>query len=402
MGYTLRRMAVRISTPISIAAFGAVCLGAGVWAGNLLGPKRQVWHAGDATAIAGRMPPTSFADVVAQVSKGVVTVRCNATPAQDATAGSPARETVAGVRDQDASGALPAIGRTWTEPVFQAAPGQRTGSGFVVDAKGLVVTSRHLVIGSRDMQVQVPERGSFRAEVVGEDAATDLALVRLVSAPDDLVALPLGPSEELRAGDWIVAVGNPFGFTQTVTAGVVSYVGRHLHTDLGVTSDFLQFSAPVNPGSSGCPLFDGAGRVVGVTTQAATAAQGISFAVPSRSLKWALDAMARATDGKVRRGFLGIEFASRSRPADEACPGAIITRVAVGEPAERAGLRRGDVVLSVDGEVIADASSLHDRILQGRPGARIRLQLLRDGRVTGPIEAELGEVGSLQRLNHPN
>ncbi|MCA8967100.1 MAG: trypsin-like peptidase domain-containing protein [Planctomycetes bacterium] len=394
-------MGYRISRPVRVAAFGAVCLGAGVWAGTSLRSPARVWHGDEAGAAPGLAQPASFADVVARVGKGVVTVRSQLL-AEDAAKPRVAAHATAQEAGSDAAEAVGGP-RSWAEPVFEAGPGQRTGSGFVVDAKGLVVTSRHLVLGNREVQVQVPERGSFRAEVVGEDAATDLALVRLVAAPDDLVALALGPSEQLRAGDWIVAVGNPFGFAQTVTAGVVSYVGRHLHTDLGVTSDFLQFSAPVNPGSSGCPLFDGAGNVVGVTTQAATAAQGISFAVPSRSLKWALDAMVRAKDGKVRRGYLGIEFASRARPAkDEACPGAVITRVAIGEPAERAGLRRGDVVLSIDGEAIADASSLHDRILQGRPGARIRLQLLRDGRVWGPVEAELGEVGSLHSLSQPN
>ena len=380
-------MGSRVGSPIKLAVFGGACVLAGVWCGALLHPPAALWR----EAASPSLTAPSFADVVARVGSGVVTVRSTIASAPQPAGANEQREP------------SQAATRTWSEPIFQPVPGQRTGSGFVVNAGGLVVTSRHLVLGARDLQVLVPGRGAFGAEVVGEDAATDLALVRLVDAPADLTVLALGPSESLRAGDWIVAVGNPFGFAQTVTAGVVSYVGRQLHTDLGVTGDFLQFSAPVNPGSSGCPLFDASGRVVGVTTQAATAAQGISFAVPSRGLKWALDAMAKARDGKVRRGYLGIEFASRARrEADEVCPGAVITRVATGEPAERAGLRRGDVVVAVDGEAIADASSLHDRILRGRPGSRISLQLLRDGRVYGAIEAELGEAGAQRDLGQPN
>ncbi len=362
---------------------GVLCLGAGVWLGT--------WASGGTVTIPAeaaprREPagvPQSFAAIVARVAPGVVTVRCEPSP-QAGAAAPPAAP----------------VERAWSEPVFAPEPGRRTGSGFVVHARGLVVTSRHLVVAARRLEVLIPGQGPFAAEVVGEDVATDLALLRLVAPPDDLTVLPLGSSEELRAGDWIVAVGNPLGFAQTVSAGVVSYVGRHLHTDLGVTGDFLQFSAPVHPGSSGGPVFDVDGRVVGVTTQAATEAPGISFAVPSRTLRWTLDAMLRTQDGKVRRGYLGIEFATR-RTAEDA-GGAVITRVARGEPAERAGLQRGDVVLAVDGERIADAGSLHDRILRGTPGSRIRLQLLRKGRVCEPVEAVLGEVGALRAPGTPN
>jgi serine protease Do len=242
----------------------------------------------------------------------------------------------------------------------------------------------------------LPQQGPVRAELVGEDPATDLALLRLVDVPGSLTALQIGDSHDLRAGDWIIAVGNPFGFAQTVTAGVVSFVGRHLlHSDLGVTNDFLQFSAPVNPGSSGGPVLDLAGRVVGVTTQAAIEAQGISFAVPSATLKWALEAMEKQPDGRVRRGYLGIEFASRAGTDETGvpCEGAVIVRVAAGEPADRAGLRRGDIVLRVDGERIADAQVLHANIVRRDPGTRIALALLRDGEIHDPIEAVLGEVG---------
>jgi serine protease Do len=296
------------------------------------------------------------------------------------------------VEKPDAATAVPGTGA----PVVRSEGGYRNGSGFLVHERGLVVTSRHVVAGAEAVEVLVPGHAPLRADLVGEDAATDLALVRLRTPPPGLPVLAFGNSEELRAGDWIVAVGNPFGLSQTVTAGVVSFVGRHLqHSDFAVTNDFLQFSAPVNPGSSGCPVLDLHGRVVGVTTQAAVSAQGISFAVPSRTVKWALDAMERSRDGRVRRGYLGIEFASRSDLDErgQRCAGAVIVRVADGQPAHRAGMRAGDVVLRIDGQAVADATVLHEHIVRGEPGSKIALQLLREGRVQDPIEAVLGEIG---------
>ncbi|MBP8299857.1 MAG: trypsin-like peptidase domain-containing protein [Planctomycetes bacterium] len=372
-------------TAIGSLLVGIGCLSAGLALGRWLPRSNEtVWSGADQPLAT---PPTSFADVAAKVAPGVVTLRSRM-PALSAPAVGSEVITDATVEPTTPAG----TGR----PVATTEAGYRNGSGFVVNARGLVLTSRHVVMGASEIEVLVPGRGRYGAEVIGEDAATDLALVRLVQAPLDLTVLEMGRSEELRAGDWIVAVGNPFGFSQTVTAGVVSYVGRHLpHSDFALTNDFLQFSAPVNPGSSGCPVLDLHGRVVGVTTQAAAAAQGISFAVPSRTVKWTLDAMGKSLDGRVRRGYLGIEFASRGGVTDDGqrLHGAVVIKVAEGQPAARAGVRAGDVVLRVDGQAVEDATVLHEHIVRGDPGHRIALTLLRDGRVQDPIEAVLGEVG---------
>ncbi|MBL8752238.1 MAG: trypsin-like peptidase domain-containing protein [Planctomycetes bacterium] len=277
----------------------------------------------------------------------------------------------------------------------QPRPRERSGSGFVVQAKGLVLTSRHVVVDADDVEVIVPGHGPFVAEIVGEDRATDLALLRLVDAPDDLVALPLADGNDLQAGDWIVTVGNPLGLAQTVTAGIVSFVGRHLmHSDCAFTNDFLQISAPVNPGNSGCPVVDQRGRVVGVTTQAPVEAQGISFAVPGHSVKWALSQMQSCADGRVRRGFLGIQFAS-VRGVDDSgngLDGAVVTQVLDGQPAQRAGLLSGDIVLGVNGVPVRDAQSLHECIVRTPPGTQVALQVLRQGSLADPIVAVLGEA----------
>jgi len=273
---------------------------------------------------------------------------------------------------------------------------RRSGSGFVIHERGLVLTSLHVVAGAEDIEVYLPGIGGQFADLIGRDPATDLALLRLVSPPPGLPVLELGDSDGLHAGDWIVAVGNPFGLARTVTAGLVSFVGRHLeHDDLGVSRDFLQISAAINPGSSGCPVFDVHGHVVGVATQHARAAEGISFAVPVRAVKWALDKMRDDPEGVVRRGYLGIAFAPR-RGLDEhgkPLPGAVIVEVKKGDPAARAGLRKGDIVVGVDDAPIVDPKDLHERIVCSNPGTPIALQLLRDDVVCDPVVAVLGEVG---------
>lgn len=268
----------------------------------------------------------------------------------------------------------------------------RDGSGFVVHAKGLVVTARHLTLGARRLVVDLPEHGPFQALLVGEDEVTDLAVLRIVEPPTKLQPLELGPSEELRAGDWVAAVGNPYGLRQTVTAGVISYVGRHLQADdTRVTSEFLQFSAAVNPGSSGCPIVDLVGRVVGVTTQGADSAQGLSFAIPSRTLKWALDAMDKSPDGRVHRGRLGISFEARRKGAN-AVAGCVVRGVFAGQAADEAGIEPGDVVLAVDGEPLVDTGDFHSRITRSTPGTSLRLRIERKGEVLPEFEVTLREA----------
>jgi serine protease Do len=369
---------VRRSFP-RCAPIGVAALLAGVAVGWLLPRGEGPVFATDQPEPTRGMMPATFANVVERAAPGVVTVRAQ-------------------LRSQPEDPPVTAASEGSNRPVFAPQRGFRSGSGFIVNARGLVVTSRHVVLDSESIDVILQDHGRLRAELVGEDVATDLALLRLADAPKGLTALAIGNSEGLRPGDWIVAVGNPLDFTQTVTAGVVSFVGRHLpHSDFGVTNDFLQFSAPVNPGSSGCPVLDLSGCVVGVTTQAALDAQGISFAVPSRTLKWALDEMQRRPDGRVRRGYLGIEFATHAAADDDASApgeGAVIVKVATGEPADRAGLKRGDVVLRVDSEPVTDARALHERIVRGDPGTSLKLHLLRNGIILDPIEAVLGEVGA--------
>lgn len=387
-----------------VVLFGGACLAVGAALGTLWStrgatavgavPDRVAGVAADADAGA-EAPSTSaaalpsFADVVAAVRPGVVAVRATARAVDSGATG----EAPSAVAADSSAPSSSETSSAAAEPRLR----RRSGSGFVVAADGLVVTCRHVVAGADQIEVVVPGHGELSAELVGEDYATDLALLRLLSPPRDLAALRIDDGGSLRAGDWIVVLGNPLGFAQTVSAGIVSFVGRHLpHSDCRVTNDFLQVSAAVHVGSSGGPVVDLRGRVVGVTTQAPVDAEGIAFAVPSATLRWSIEAMQRAPLGRVRRGYLGIEFTTslwRRDGATTTPSGVVIVDVVEGQPGHRAGLRRGDVVYGIGGQPIRDAKALHERIVCSHPGDQLALQLLRDGQVHDPIVATLGEVG---------
>lgn len=374
---------------VAVAALCAgICLGVGYWFGRTAMDRTRsssgsrVWIEDEGSQRSGepRRQPTlpSFAPAVERTSPGVVAVRAIVTATKTPT-GAPSL--------------LIPVPEEGPEVAKKLAV--RDGSGFVVNQKGLVVTARHLTVRALRLVVDVPGLGSFDAQLVGEDDVTDLAVLRISDPPPTLSVLELGNSEHLRAGDWIVAVGNPYGFRQSVTAGIVSYVGRHLSTDdLRPSSEFLQFSAAVNPGSSGCPVVDLDGRVVGVTTQAAESAQGLSFAIPSRTLKWVLDAMDKSPDGRVHRGQMGISLRTRTGTDDRGQPlrGVEVGRVLEGQPAHRAGIEPGDIVIAVDGTEVVDTNDLHERITRSPPGTALRVQLQRDGRTLLPLSVVLGDA----------
>jgi S1-C subfamily serine protease len=253
-----------------------------------------------------------------------------------------------------------------------AAGSTREGSGFLCHADGLVLTNAHLVADRLLVLVDVAERGRFVAEVVGEDPLTDLAVLRLAAdAERPLPALELADSERVCAGDWVLTLGRPMTLGTTVTAGLVSSPGRHLPLDeAGITASYLQFSAAVNPGSSGSPVLDAEGRVVGMTTGKCREGEGLAFAVPSRLISWVLARM-EEHGGKVPRGYLGVSLA----PGRAAGRGALVTEVEPGGPAWRAGIRPGDVVVRFDGEAIEGAEHLYEMIIQALPEREVGIEV---------------------------
>jgi len=255
------------------------------------------------------------------------------------------------------------------------------GSGFVFAADGLIVTNSHVVEDAAEIDVRLPDGREARADLIGHDPDTDVAVVR-ISAPD-LTALSFGDSQSLRPGQLVIALGNPYGFQHTVTTGVVSALGRSLRARSGrLIEHVIQTDAALNPGNSGGPLVTSAGDVVGVNTAIIAGGQGLSFAVPIGTVAAVLPALLR--DGRVRRGYLGVagqdvpllrrvtRFHRLTQPT-----GVLVISVEQGGPARSAGLLEGDIVVSLDSRPIASLDDLHRLLTEDRIGTSVTLGILR-------------------------
>ena len=259
---------------------------------------------------------------------------------------------------------------------------ESVGSGFIVDASGLIVTSHHVVKGADTVTVTLQDGRKLEARVAGADPKTDLALLE-VDAPESLPVVEFGNSDRTRVGDWVVAVGNPFGLGGTVTAGIVSGRGRDIGS--GPYDDFLQIDAPINRGNSGGPLFDSSGRVVGVNTAIFSPTGGnvgIGFAIPANVAIPVVESL--RADGKVDRGWLGVQVQHVDETVAEAlglddAKGALVTSVMADGPAAGAGLHNGDVILSFAGEKVDTMKDL-PRIVAGiDAGTEVEIEVWRDG-----------------------
>ncbi len=254
------------------------------------------------------------------------------------------------------------------------------GSGIVLRPDGYILTNHHVVSIASSIEVQLEDGRTFDARVVGTDPATDLAVLRIRAR--DLVPVRFGSSGQAKVGEWVVAIGSPFGLDYTVTAGVISAVGR---SGLGGSEieDYIQTDASINPGNSGGPLVDLDGEVIGVNTMIAGRGTGIGFAVTSDLVQRVATQLIER--GRVRRPYVGISFQqlepeiARHLGAPTAQRGALVSEVSPGGPAARAGIEPGDILVSIDGAPVADGYELLRQILRREVGARIRLGLVRNG-----------------------
>jgi S1-C subfamily serine protease len=261
-----------------------------------------------------------------------------------------------------------------------------SGSGFVFTPDGLILSNSHVVHGSRTAEVTLADGRNLRADVLGHDPDTDLAVLR-VSATD-LVVAPLGDSTRLRAGQLVIAIGNPYGFEHTVTTGVVSALGRALRARTGrLMENLIQTDAALNPGNSGGPLVTSAGEVIGVNTAVILGGQGISFAVPIDTAKRVVfDLIAH---GRVRRSYIGIAGQDTKIARNLArilglttASGVLVVSVADAGPASDAGLREGDVIVEVDGVAVARVDDLHRVLTERQIGRAVALAVVRENRRT--------------------
>jgi len=273
---------------------------------------------------------------------------------------------------------------------------QALGTGFIVDPSGLVVTNAHVVDGADQVRVKLADDREFQAKVKGRDKLLDLAVLELVNAPKDLPVASLGQSQKLRVGEYVVAIGNPFGLSHTVTMGIVSAKGRTIGA--GPYDDFIQTDASINPGNSGGPLFNLHGQVVGINTAINPNGQGIGFAIPVDTLKQVLPQL--AGQGRVARGKLGVLV----QPVDAQLAkafgldkprGALIGEVEADGPAAKAGLQAGDLIVEVEGMPVARSEDLPRMVAAHPPSTKLTIKVLRS-RVEKTFEVTLAELRDAQ------
>jgi len=280
-------------------------------------------------------------------------------------------------------------------------PGPRVGagSGFLISPDGYILTNNHVVEGYEKIEILLQDGKKYDAQVIGTDPPIDLALLKIDTEGEELPTLPLGDSDALRVGEWVIAIGNPLNFEQTVTVGVVSGKDRRLPslpTDSGVAS-FIQTDAAINFGNSGGPLIDARGNVVGINTaiRRANAAEGIGFALPINHARSVMEQLRQS--GSVRRGYIGIRM--NQNEIDETTAeyfglpdtnGVIVSEVNPAGPADNAGLEDGDIIREVDGHKIKDNLDLIQQIASRQPGDKVRLKVFRDRELVSLV-ATLGD-----------
>ena len=388
-----RRAARSFTAAVAVAA--ALC---GIAVGSTWRDTTAVHAAGAAPAAAAPAAApaapaiaagvSSYASVVDQVTPSVVTVRVGK-KAQLASAASPFsdprfREFFGREFDERGSGGRMRVPRQ-----------EGLGSGVIINADGYILTNHHVVDGADKVEVELADRRVLTATVVGDDAPSDLAVLKVQAT--GLHALPLGDSDKARVGDVVLAIGNPLGVGQTVTSGIISAKGRTTGNGDGSFQDFLQTDAPINHGNSGGALVNLQGELLGVPSQIMSPSGGnigLGFAIPSNMAKNVMGQL--ISSGHVRRAKLGV--AVQQITADLASSlglsdvrGALVNQVEPGSPAERAGLRQGDVITEVQGRRVTDGNELRNAISNTAPGTSVALKVVRDGR-TSDISAKLEEL----------
>jgi serine protease Do len=271
------------------------------------------------------------------------------------------------------------------------------GSGFIISKDGFILTNNHVVEGADSIKVTLSDNRDFDAKIIGTDPQTDVALIK-IEDPKNLPVLPLGDSADLEAGEWVIAIGNPFGLSQTVTVGVVSATGR---SSVGINEyeNFIQTDAAINPGNSGGPLINGRGEVVGINTALFSRTggyMGIGFAIPINMAKSIESQLQK--QGKVTRGWLGVVIQNVDKNLAESfglkeAGGILISEVQKDSPASAAGLQQGDVILRLNGTALEDVSDLRNRVALLQPGSKAVIEIMRDGREK-KVQVSIGEQPS--------
>jgi serine protease Do len=257
---------------------------------------------------------------------------------------------------------------------------QGAGSGVIISKDGYILTNNHVVEGAKELTVTLADKGEFKAQIVGEDPKTDIAIVK-IDAGENLPSADIGDSDQIKVGDWVLAIGNPFGLGDTVTSGIVSAKGRVIGA--GPYDDFIQTDASINPGNSGGPLFNMKGEVIGINTAIISDGQGIGFAIPVNTAKPLIPQL--EANGEVTRGYLGANIQSITPDLSKALKmeqskGALVAEVVPGGPADKAGIKAGDVIVSFDGKPVHDSHDLPAMVAATAIGSEVPITLIRNGK----------------------
>lgn len=324
--------------------------------------------------------PNFIADIVNQVGPAVVRIDASRTVTQQVP------EAFQNPFFRDFFG-----GQIPSEPSERVQSG--VGSGFITTPDGRVITNAHVVAGADRVEVTLKDGRTFSGEVLGSDPVTDVAVIQ-IEADEELPVINLSDSERIRPGEWAIAIGNPLGLDNTVTAGIISATGRS-SGEVGVPDkrvNFIQTDAAINPGNSGGPLLNTNGDVIGMNTAIISGAQGLGFAIPINDVQRIADQL--VTDGKVDHAYLGIQMADLSPElkqrlnSDPNSPltvdaeeGVLIVQVVPNSPAASAGLRAGDIIQSVGGAAVADSKAVQSAVEASQVGRNLAIRVLRDGQV---------------------
>ncbi|MBT5028576.1 MAG: trypsin-like serine protease [Nitrospinaceae bacterium] len=273
-------------------------------------------------------------------------------------------------------------------PPAQPRQGGGTGTGFIIDSTGLILTNNHVVEGAGSIKITLQNEKEYEAQLIGSDPKTDIALIKIIQKDGDKASFPfltMGNSEKVEVGEWVVAIGNPFGLSHTVTTGVVSAMGRNIGA--GPYDEFIQTDASINPGNSGGPLLNMNGDVVGINTAIYSGSGGnvgIGFALPINMAKSIL--LDLKQNGKVTRGWLGVMIQKITPELQESfklesSKGALVNDIAPNGPAAQGGMKRGDVITRFNGVVITHIDSLPKQVAAIKPGKSVLVEVIREGKV---------------------
>jgi serine protease Do len=318
--------------------------------------------------------PESFAELAEKVKPAVVNIRTEITVT---IPGSPFRHFYG----PETSPFDDFFKRFFNEPPDRELKQKSLGSGFIIDKEGLIITNNHVVERAEEIKVKLLDGREFDAKVVGRDPKTDLALIKISSLFKELPVLSLGDSDSIRVGDWVLAVGNPFGLEHTVTQGIISARGRAIGA--GPYDNFLQTDAPINPGNSGGPLVNLKGEVIGINSAIIASGQGIGFAIPINMAKSVIAQLQKT--GKVTRGWIGVSIQNVTPEIAQAfglkeATGALVGDVIAGGPADSAGIKRGDIIIAFDGETVKNMSDLPRIVAETPVGKEVDMKIIRDGK----------------------